>query len=95
MEETKQEKIPLGFTSKNDVNALVTMAQLFDLLRIIETLSNWGMFVKQENFNADNIRYYFQEDLVPVTDEQGNPVMIKNQKGEEVPQQQLRKDFWN
>lgn len=81
--QAKELKTPLGFTSKNETNALITMPQLFDLLKLVETLSNWAMFIKQENFNADNIRYYFEEDLVEV----------ENDKGEKI--KQLRADFWN
>ncbi len=76
-------KVPIGFTAKNNTTALVTMQQLFDLMRVVETLGSLTTFLKQENFNNDNIRYYFEEDIVEV----------ENDKKEKV--KQLREDFWN
>lgn len=91
-EEPKQEvgevknRIPIGFTAKNDTSPLITFQQFFDFMRILDSMNNLLNFVKQENFNADNIRYYFPEDLVDVE--------VENEKGEKVMQKSLREDFW-
>lgn len=82
-QEVQQEKIPLGFTARADKPALVTFQQLFDIMRILDGMNNVVNFVKQENVNADNIRYYFEEDLVETT----------NEKGEKT--KALRDDFWS
>jgi hypothetical protein len=83
VQEQPQEKVPLGFTARADKPALVTFQQFFDLMRILDGMNNIINFVKQENVNADNIRYYFEEDLVETT----------NEKGEKT--KALREDFWN
>lgn len=94
-EPQQQERTPLGFTARDDKNATVTMTQFFDLMKVVSTLSNLVNFVKQENFNNNNIKYYFQEDLVEAKDKDGNTIMTKDQEGKDVPQMVLRSDFWN
>jgi hypothetical protein len=79
----QDQKVPLGFTARNDKPALVTFQQFFDLMRVVDSLNNLVNFVKQENFNADNIRYYFEDDLIETEDENGKKVKT------------LRQDFWN
>jgi|SRR6187402_1797968 len=92
---TKEETpTPIGLTARNETTPLITFQQFFDLMRVLDSMNNIVNFIKQENFNADNLRYYFPEDLVEVFDKEGNPVMIKNQKGELVQDKQLRGDFW-
>lgn len=81
----EEQKVPLGFTAKTESKPLITFQQFFDLIRAVDTLSGLTTFLKQENFNADNIRYYFKEDLVDVINEQG----------ETTTQKKLREDFWN
>ena len=83
LETPQTEKSPLGFTAKTDVPAFVTFQQFFDLMRVVDTLSTLVSFIKQENFKADNIRYYFDTDLVETIDENGKTVKI------------LKEDFWN
>jgi len=77
------EKSPLGFTAKTDVPAMVTFQQFFDVMRIVDTLNTLISLIKQENFKADNMRYYFDTDLVETTDENGKIVKT------------LREDFWS
>jgi len=79
------QRVPLGFTAKTDSKPLITFQQFFDLIRAVDTLSGLTTFLKQENFNADNIRYYFKEDLEDVV----------NDQGEITTQKKLREDFWN
>lgn len=89
----KQEKeapIPLGFTARTDKPTLVTSQQFFDLMKAVDVLSNIVSFIKQENVNQDNIRYYFEEDIVDAKDEQGNVILGQDGK----PQKALRPDFW-
>jgi hypothetical protein len=87
----EEQKVPIGFTAKTDKSAVVTFQQFFDLMKILDNMNNVINFIKQENFNADNIRYYFPEDLTDAKDEQGNPILNKEGK----PQKVLREDFWN
>lgn len=82
-EELPKTPNPIGFTAKSNTTPLITFEQFFNLMRILDTFNNLVNFVKQENFNADNIRYYFPDDLVEVTDETG-----KTSK-------QLRPNFWD
>ena len=82
--------IPLGFTARTDKPIFVTSQQFFDLMKAADVLSNIVNFIKQENVNQDNIRYYFEEDIVDAKDEQGNVILGQDGK----PQKALRPDFW-
>lgn len=92
-EETKEQTV-LGFVAKDNVNPEITFQQFFQLMLTVENLNKQLMQIKQTNFNNDNMRYYFESDIENVLDEQGNPVMIKNNKGDDVPSKTLRQDFW-
>lgn len=90
MEEIKKEKIALGYVArgkKNDnyVNYPVTMPPelWFDLVRAQEVINNAMLWLKQQHFENDTFRWYFEEDLVEV----------ENEKGEK--QKTIRSDFWN
>lgn len=78
----ENQKVPLGFTARTDKPISITSQQFFDLMRVLDGLNNVVNFVKQENINNDNIRYYFEEDLVH-TEEDGKKVS------------KLRDDFWD
>ena len=81
MADTQEEKLPKGLTARP--NALpITFPQFFDLLRLADAFSHLMIFLKNENINNDNLRYYFEEDVVKTT----------NEKGELV--ETLREDFW-
>ena len=82
--------IPLGFTARTDKPIFVTSQQFFDLMKAADVLSNIVNFIKQENVNQDNIRYYFEEDIVDAKDEQGNVILGQDGK----PQKALRSNFW-
>ena len=90
VKEEKKEPLPLGFTARTDNPILVTSQQFFDLMKAADVLSNIVNFIKQENVNQDNIRYYFEEDIVDAKDEQGNVILGQDGK----PQKALRPDFW-
>ena len=91
MENKKEEApIPLGFTARTDKPIFVTSQQFFDLMKAADVLSNIVNFIKQENVNQDNIRYYFEEDIVDAKDEQGNVILGQDGK----PSKALRSDFW-
>ena len=94
-EEQKESRIPLGLTAKNDTFPQINFQQFFDLMRSLDALNNVVNFIKQENFNADNIRYYFEEDLQDAVDKEGSTILVKNNKGELVPQKILKPDFWD
>jgi hypothetical protein len=87
----QEAKVPLGFTARTDKPVIVTSQQFFDLMKAVDVLSNIVSFIKQQNVDGDNIRYYFEEDLVDATDEQGNAILGQDGK----PQKSLRPDFWN
>lgn len=90
-QEQEQAPTPIGFTARTDKPMLVTSQQLFDLMKAVDVLSNIVAFLKQENVNNDNIRYYFEKDIVDAKDEQGNVILGQDGK----PQKALRADFWN
>lgn len=81
---------PLGFTAMTDNPILVTSQQFFDLMKAVDVLSNIVAFVKQQNIDNDNIRYYFEEDIVDAKDKDGNVILGQDGK----PQKSLRLDFW-
>ena len=93
MAKKKQEEeapVPIGFTARTDKPIFVTSQQFFDLMKAADVLSNIVNFIKQENVNQDNIRYYFEEDIVDAKDEQGNVILGQDGK----PSKALRSDFW-
>lgn len=92
--ENIKEPMVLGFVARQDVNTELTFPQFFQLMLTVEELNKQLMQIKQTNFNNDSLRYYFESDVENVLDEQGNPVMIKNNKGDDVPSKTLRQDFW-
>lgn len=93
MEQNKEEKksIPLGFTAKTDAPILITSQQFFDLMKMVDVLSNIVAFIKQQNIDNNNIHYYFEEDLVDAKDQNGNTILGQDGK----PQKSLREDFWD
>ena len=90
VKEEKKEPLPLGFTARTDNPILVTSQQFFDLMKAVDVLSNIVAFVKQQNVDNDNIRYYFEEDIVDAKDQDGNIILGQDGK----PQKSLRLDFW-
>jgi len=89
-EQAKEQKIPIGFTARTDQNIILTPQQFFDIMKAMDVLSNIVAYVKQQNVDKDVIRYYFEEDIVDATDEQGNLILGQDEK----PLKSLRKDFW-
>lgn len=90
-----EEKIPLGLAGNPHAKPLVEMPQFFDLLKIADTLSKVVSAIKQANVDNGNVKYYFQEDLVEVKDDQGATILIPDGKGGNVPQMTLNPTFWN
>lgn len=89
-EQAKEQKIPIGFTARTDQNIILTPQQFFDMMKAMDVLSNIVAFVKQQNIDNDNIRYYFEEDIVDAKDQDGNIILGQDGK----PQKALRPDFW-
>lgn len=93
MSEQKEPTV-LGFVAHPEATPEITFPQFFQLMLTVESLNKQLLQIKQTNFNNDNMRYYFETDVEDVKDEQGNVVMVKNNKGEDVPSKTLRQDFW-
>ena len=67
-------KVPIGFTARVDSPILVTPQQFFDLMKATDVLGNIIAYIKQQNIDNDNIRYYFEEDLIDAKDEKGSAI---------------------
>lgn len=95
VQEPKAQQQPLGLTANPNNPPVVTQEQFFHLMRVSEALNNLLFLMKQENLQADTIRYYFEEDLVDAKDDKGNVILIKDKEGKDVPQKSLTPDFWS
>jgi len=94
-ETIQEEKPPLGLVGNPNETVTFTMPQFIHLMKVLDEATKLVSFIKNESIKTGTIKYYFQEDLTEIKDQQGNTLLTKNEKGEDVPQLQLKSDFWS
>lgn len=62
----EEQKSPLGFVANPNQNISVSPQAIMELLKAINTVNNIGFHLRNELFNTDQIRYYFEDDLIEV-----------------------------
>ena len=97
-QELKQTADPIGFASRHPkhdeykkYSVLIPSAMFLNMLGAVESLMHSMYLLKQENIGNGTFKFYTEEDLELVKDENGETLLDKQGN----PIKKIREDFWD